>query len=190
MLKWGVVSKDLEKGNFWIFLKLPCNTTWKKTPLLILLLSSNLIRAEVCSVERLGAFPTPFSAPKNLAEQRWLFSEELWNISQTTFMFSFSKQAQFRRGRRNRGVLQRGGKKEQKISAPNPTPVLYFPFKWQSHMSPALHAGVQLSYSFISLFIPVTFESFPTIPKVLSAHILYPQALGGIKIFLFVCLYV
>lgn len=159
-----------------------------------MLLSSNLIRAEVCSIERLGAIPTPFSAPQNLAEKRWLFAEELWNISQTTFMFSFSKQAQFRRDRRNRGVLQRGGKKEQKISAPNPTPLLYFPFKWQSQLSPALHAGAQLSYSFISLFIPVTFESFHHNSQSFVCPHTFPQGksfpLGGIKILLFVCLYV
>lgn len=157
---------------------------------MILLLSSNLIRAKVCSTERLGTFPTPFSAPKNLAGQRRLLSEELGSISQTTFMFSFTKQAEFRRGRRNRGVLRGEGKKNKKPLPPTPHPCCIFHLNGKVSLSSALRADIQLSYSFIRLFIPVTFESFPTIPIVLPAHILYPQALGGIKIFFFVCLYV
>jgi len=81
------------------------------------------------------------------------------------------------------------GEKSKNTLPPIPHPCYIFRLDGKVSLSPALPADVELSYSFVRLFIPGTSESFLTIPKVLPAHVLYPQALGGIKIFFFVCLY-
>lgn len=69
------------------------------------LLLSSLIRTEVSSTESLGTSPTPFSPPTTWLDKEIsiLLFEELGSISKTAFMVSFTKQAEFGRGGRNRG---------------------------------------------------------------------------------------
>lgn len=87
------------------------------------------------------------------------------------------------------GVQWRGKEKEEShLPPPTPHHCFIFHVNGKVILTPALHVDVQSSYIFISLFIPVIFESFPIIHKVWPAHILYSQALGGINIFFFVCM--
>lgn len=92
-------------------------------------------------------------------------------------MFSFTKQAEFRRGRRSRGVLRRGGEKEQNNSACSPASLAVFfiemaksacflsciqIFGWataSSGYTSQLH--LRVSPQFLKFFLPTCFNIKP-----------------------------
>lgn len=171
LLYWGAVREESEKGKLLDFFVVLVIQLRKKKTLLILLLSAIWSELRSALQKDWHFFSSLFCSLKPVWT-KWLPPGELGRVFQTTYMFAFTKQTEFRQGRRNRGVLRKG-KRAKKLFPQHHSPAIFF-IEMAKKMSlfPVLHADVWLSYSFKWLYFPVTFESFPTVPEVFAAHML------------------